>query len=245
MSETTLDRLLDGRVELRQSARGYRAGMDAVLLAASLAAKPGELLVEFGCGPGAALLCAAQRMTGNSFLGLEIDPDAVELATQNIAANRLGERVRVRQGDIAAPMGALKAAQVFFNPPYFDDPGALRLPKAEKQRAWLAGDVPLADWVAAAARLLEPKGRVTLIHRADALGDILAALAPRFGAVALRPVHPRADRPAKRVLVTARLGGKAPLVILPALVLHDEGEAAHTAQADAIMRGQALIAMDV
>ncbi len=245
MNETTLDQLLDGRVQLRQSARGYRAGMDAVLLAASLAAKPGELLVEFGCGPGAALLCAAQRMPGCSFLGIEIDSQAVELATENIVANRLGERVRVRQGDIAAPLGPLKADQVFFNPPYFDDPSALRLPTPEKQRAWLAGDVPLPDWVKAAARVLEPKGRLTLIHRADALGDLLAALAPRFGSIAIRPVHPRAERPAKRVLVTARLGGKAPLVILPPLFLHDDSEAAHTADADAIMRGLALIAMDV
>ncbi|WP_339743185.1 methyltransferase [uncultured Maricaulis sp.] len=245
MSETTLDGLLDGRVQLRQSAHGYRAGMDAVLLAASLAAKPGELLVEFGCGPGAALLCAAQRMPTCSYLGIEIDPQAVELATGNIAANRLGERVRVRQGDIAKPLGPLKAAQVFFNPPYFDDPTALRLPKAEKQRAWLAGDARLPDWIGAAVRVLEPKGRLTLIHRADALGDILAALASRFGSVAIRPVHPRAERPAKRVLVTARLGGKAPLVILPPLLLHDDGEAAHTAEADAILRGQAMIAMDV
>lgn len=245
MNETTLDRLLDGRVQLRQSARGYRAGMDAVLLAASLPARPGELLVEFGCGPGAALLCAAQRMPGCSFLGIEIDPQAVELATENIAANRLGERVRVRQGDIAQPFGSLKADQVFFNPPYFDDPTSLRLPKAEKQLAWLAGDVPLPDWIGAAARVLQPKGRVTLIHRADALGDILVALMPRFGSIAIRPVHPRAERPAKRVLVTARLGGKAPLVILPPLLLHDDGEATHTDEADAIMRGQAMIAMDV
>lgn len=245
MSETTLDGLLDGRVQLRQSAHGYRAGMDAVLLAASLAAKPGELLVEFGCGPGAALLCAAQRMPACSYLGIEIDPQAVELAAGNIAANRLGERVRVRQGDIAKPLGPLKAAQVFFNPPYFDDPATLRLPKAEKQRAWLAGDARLPDWIDAAVRVLEPKGRLTLIHRADALGDILAALAPRFGSVAIRPVHPRAERPAKRVLVTARLGGKAPLVILPPLLLHDDGEAAHTAEADAILRGQAMIEMDV
>lgn len=245
MNETTLDRLLGGRVQLRQSARGYRAGMDAVLLAASLAARPGELLVEFGCGPGAALLCAAQRMTGCSYLGIEIDPQAVELAVENIAANQLGDRVRVRQGDIARPLGPLKAAQVFFNPPYFADPTALRLPKAEKQRAWLAGDEPLSAWVGAAARVLEPKGRLTLIHRSDVLSDILLALGARFGSVAIRPVYPRADRPAKRVLVTARLGGKAPLVILPPLLLHDDSEAVHTAEADAIMRGQAAITMAV
>lgn len=245
MNQTTCDSLLDGRVQLRQSARGYRAGMDAVLLAASLAAKPGELLVEFGCGPGAALLCAAHRIEGCSFLGIEIDPAAVELAGENITANRMSDRVRVRAGDIAAPLDGLKASQVFFNPPYFDDPASLRLPKAEKQRAWLAGDAPLPVWIGAAARILEARGRLTLIHRADALDDILAALRKSFGSVAIRPVHPRAERPAKRILVTARLGGKAPLVILPPLIMHDEGESAHTGEADAILRGQAMIAMDV
>lgn len=245
MSETTLDLILDGKIRLRQSAAGYRAGMDALFLAAMLVAKPGEHLVEFGCGPGAVLLSSAMRLPECRFTGIEIDPDAVGLALENIAVNGMEDRIEVRQGDIAAPITGLKASQVFFNPPFFEDPGAMRLPKAAKQRAWLAGDVPLADWVKAAARVLEPKGRLSLIHRADALAEILAAFGKTFGSVAIRPVQPRAGRPAKRVLVTARLGGKAPLILLPALVLHDDGPAAHTPEAEAILRGKAMIEMDV
>ena len=244
MTETTLDLILDGQIRLRQSATGYRAGMDALFLAAMLAGKSGDHLVEFGCGPGAALLCSAYRLPECRFTGIEIDPDAVELARANIAANGMDDRIEVRQGDIAVAIAGLKASQVFFNPPFFDDPRAIRIPRAEKQRAWLAGDVPLAEWVKAAARVLEPKGRLSLIHRADALAEILAAFGKTFGSVAIRPVQPRAGRPAKRVLVTARLGGKAPLVILPALILHDDGPAAHTPEAEAILRGRAMIEMD-
>jgi tRNA1(Val) A37 N6-methylase TrmN6 len=242
MSETTLDLILDGKIRLRQSAAGYRAGMDALFLAAMLEAKPGDHLVEFGCGPGAALLTSAYRLPECRFTGIEIDPEAVDLARENVAANEMEARVTVRQGDIAEAMDGLKASQVFFNPPFFDDPRAMRIPKAEKQRAWLAGDVPLAEWVKAAARVLEPRGRLSLIHRADALAEILAAFGKRFGSVAIRPVHPRAGRPAKRILVTARLGGKAPLVILPGLVLH-EGEG-NSPEAEAILRGRAIIEMD-
>jgi tRNA1(Val) A37 N6-methylase TrmN6 len=123
---TTLDRLLDGRVVLRQGRDGYRAGMDAGLLAAALDASEGEMLAEFGCGAGAALLCAAWRLTGASFVGVERDPEAAALAGENAAANGMGARVRVQNSDITQLGTSLKVDQVFFNPPFFDDPAALR-----------------------------------------------------------------------------------------------------------------------
>jgi tRNA1(Val) A37 N6-methylase TrmN6 len=82
---------------------------------------------------------------------------------------------------------------------------------------------------------------VVMIHRADRLGDILAGLAPRAGSVRIRPVQPHADEPAKRVLVKAVRGGRAPLVLLPPLVLHARGGAKHTAEADAILQGEAAL----
>jgi tRNA1(Val) A37 N6-methylase TrmN6 len=240
---TTLDQLLNGQVSLRQSRDGYRAGMDAVFLAASLQARPGDTLIEFGCGPGAALLCAASRLQECNFIGVEVDPDAVALATENTALNTMDDRISVETGSVSELKFEARAQQVFFNPPYFDDASALRAPKPEKTRAWLTGDAPLVAWVDAAAKTLLPKGRLSLIHRADKLDDILAALSPRFGSVVIKPVQPRADKAAKRILVTARLGGKAPLALLPALILHDDGPAPHTPQAEAILRGQAVIDM--
>ena len=239
--QTTLDSLLDGRVRLHQFADGYRAGMDAVLLAAALEARPGEHVVEFGCGAGAVLLCAAARLEGVSFTGHEKDDSAARLAGDNIALNDLTERITIHTGDIAELRQNHSADQVIFNPPFFDDPKALRAPKDGKQAAWLSGSAPLGVWVQAAARTLKAKGRLTLIHRADKLADILAALDKSFGSVIIKPIQPREGQPAKRVIVTARIGGRAPLQLLAPLVLH-EGEA-FTAEADAILRGRAVVTL--
>jgi tRNA1(Val) A37 N6-methylase TrmN6 len=240
--DRTEDRFLDGQVVLRQPAHGYRAGMDAVLLAAAIAAKPGESLMEFGCGAGAALICAAWRNPGTYLTGCEIDPAAADLARENVAANGFADCIEVEICDIATLGAGQRGDQVFFNPPFFDDERALRAPRPEKRVAWLSGDAPLKIWIRAAARVLNARGKLTLIHRADRLGDILAALDKSFGSVAIKPVHPRPDRPAKRVIVTARLGGRAPLVLLPPLVMH--AEEGHSEQAEAILRGRAGIAME-
>jgi len=76
---------------------------------------------------------------------------------------------------------------------------------------------------------------VTLIWRADGLVDLLAALARGFGAVAVQPVHPRADAPAIRVLVRAVKGSRAPLALLPALVLAG-ADGRPSAAAEAVLR---------
>jgi tRNA1(Val) A37 N6-methylase TrmN6 len=81
--------------------------------------------------------------------------------------------------------------------------------------------------------------RRALIHRADRLADLLALLGAKAGSFQLRPIHPFADAPASRVLLRAVRGGRAPLRLLPALVLHERGGAKHTAGAEAIFRGDA------
>ena len=82
-------------------------------------------------------------------------------------------------------------------------------------------------------------GRIVVIHRADRLADLLALLGDKAGSFAIRPIHPYADQPAKRVLVQAIKTGKAPLRLLPPLVLHDRTDAKHSPEAEAILRGEA------
>jgi tRNA1(Val) A37 N6-methylase TrmN6 len=244
--ETTQDAVLDGRVRLVQTARGYRAGVDAALLAAACDAASGQRVIEPGCGAGGALLAAAMRRPGARFTGVERDPAALALAQANIADNGVSDRVEAVAGDVAkgfrsqdlAPFDAALA-----NPPFFDDPGTLRGPAAEKTGAWLA-DEGLEAWLVFLTKAVREGGTITLIHRADRLGDILAGLQPKAGSFQIRPVQPFADAPAKRVLVRAVKTGKAPLRLLPALVLHDRDGGKHTAAAEAILRGQAALAWD-
>lgn len=231
--------LLGGRVRLRQPAKGYRAGMDAALLAAAAGAEPGERVIEAGCGAGAVLMQMAARAPGVRLTGVERDPAMAALARENAALN--GAAAEVVTGDVAAGFRALGLEpfdRAVSNPPFFDDPGTLRAPAAGKQGAWMADD-GLAAWTRFLLKAVREGGRIVVIHRADRLADLLALLGDTAGSFSVRSVHPYADEPAKRVLVQAIKTGKAPLRLLPPLVLHDRSGGKHTAEAEAILRGEA------
>ncbi len=237
----TENRILGGRVTLRQPARGYRAGLDAALLAAACGS--GRRILEAGCGVGGALLATALRQTEAQLVGLERDAEALELARQNISLNGLEGRVQVLAGDVAQPFRDLDLPPfdaVMANPPYFDDPTTLRPPAPEKTGAWMA-DGGLKAWTGFLLKSVREGGSLTLIHRADRLADLLALLAPKAGSFQIRPVQPHADAPAKRVIVRAIKTGRAPLTLLSPLVLHPREGAKHTDEAEAILRGAARL----
>ena len=217
--------------------------MDAALLAAACDAADGARVLEAGCGAGGALLAAASRRPGASFVGVERDPAAAALARRNVEANGLQARVDILQGAVALPFkhfGLAPFDAVMANPPFFDDPASLRSPAPEKTGAWMA-DGGLAAWTGFLLKAVREGGSVTLIHRADRLADILALLTPKAGSFQIRPIHAHADAPAKRVLVRALKTGKAPLQLLPALILHPREGAKHTDEAEAILRGEAAL----
>jgi tRNA1(Val) A37 N6-methylase TrmN6 len=239
--DTSDDKVLGGRVFLRQPTRGYRAGMDAALLAATCDADPGSRVIEAGCGAGGALLAAAARRPGVAFTGVERDDEAAVLARANAASNGVSDRVSIVGGDVDAGFRKLDLPvfdAAFANPPFFDDPRELRAPDPAKAGAWMA-DGGLEAWTSFLLKAVREGGTITVIHRADRLADLLALLGKTAGSFRIRPVQPYADAPAKRVLVRAIKTGKAPLVLLPALVLHDREGGKHTAPVDAILRGEA------
>ncbi|MDB5451899.1 MAG: methyltransferase [Caulobacteraceae bacterium] len=239
----TVDAVLGGAVRLAQPRHGYRAGLDAALLAAACKLEPGERGLDVGCGVGAALLAAAFRNPGADWVGLERDPRALALAQANVILNELDERVAVVAGDVAEPfrkLGLERFDAAMANPPFFDDDKVLRGPLPSRRGAYIADD-GLEAWIEFLMKAVRDRGRITLIHRADRLGDLLALLGRKCGSFRILPVQPFADAPAKRVLVRAIKSGRAPLVILPPLVLHERGAGQHRPQIEAILRGQAAI----
>ncbi|MHB8283676.1 MAG: tRNA1(Val) (adenine(37)-N6)-methyltransferase [Caulobacteraceae bacterium] len=241
--EVTQGTVLGGRVILRQPRVGYRAGLDAALLAASVEARPGERAIEAGCGVGGALLQAAARQPDVHFTGVERDGAALALARENIGLNTLADRVEVRAGDVELAFSGLGLAPfdlAFSNPPFFDDETSLRGPHPSRRGAYIA-DGGLAAWARFLLKAVRPGGRITVVHRADRLADLLGLLGEGGGSFRIRPVQPFADAPAKRVLVRAIKTGKAPLVLLPPLVLHDRDGAKHTPLADALLRGETAL----
>ena len=112
------DAFLGGRLRLWQPLQGYRAAIDPVLLAAFVPARPGQRVLELGCGGGTAVLCLARRVPGLELHGVEIQPDYAELARRNAAENGLALRVHV--GDVLDLPAGLRLGfdQVLANPPF-------------------------------------------------------------------------------------------------------------------------------
>lgn len=241
------DRLLDGRLRLRQPAKGHRAGSDAILLAAALPELGEGPLVDLGAGVGTVGLAAALAQPALRAVLVERDPDLAVLARENIALNGLGERVSALAADVAGPARAFDAlglapagfACVAMNPPFYAAGEAKASPVPNRRAAHVA-EGTLDPWFRTARRLLRPGGSIAIIHRAEALGEILAGLATGFGGLAIRPIHALADRPAIRVVVTAVLNSRKPAELLPAFVVNGP-DGRLTEASEAVHRGRARL----
>ncbi len=240
-AELTRDAFLGGLVTLLQPRRGYRAGIDAVLLAATAQpqeARAGLSILDAGAGVGTVGLLAAKRLehaVDVKVTLVERSPELAALAQRNAADNELSERVGVVCADLLGPVADLAAAGiadesfdlVLANPPYHVDARGTVSANDVKAGAHAMGDGDLDRWARVMARLVRPGGEAIVIHRADALADLMKALAPRFGALRILPLHPRQGEPANRVLVKGVKGSRAPLTLLPGRPLHLDGNAYH------------------
>lgn len=213
--DTTTDAFLNGKVTAIQPAKGYRAGVDAVVLAACVPAQTGDRVLELGCGVGVASLCLAARVPGLNITGVEIQPDYAALAIAN--------GVHTVVADLCALPDHIRNTQyhhVMANPPYFDRAAGSSAPDTGRDVA-MGGATPLAAWMDAAAKRLAPKGYFTLILRIERLPEVLTHLQGRLGSIIVRPIVARTGLEPHLFVLQARHSGRAPFRLLPSLVMHD------------------------
>lgn len=225
--------LLGGRVRHDQAEAGHRSGLEPVLLAAAVPARPGERVLEGGSGAGTALLCLAARVAGIEGVGIERQAGQVALARANAAANRF-DRLRFLEGDLARvrPEGVFDHAMA--NPPWHA-PGTAS-PDAGREAAKRAARGLFAEWAARLAAPLRHRGTLSLVVSAAVVPQCLAAFAAAgCGSPLLLPFWPRAGRPARLVLLQAVKGGRGGCTLLPGLVLH-AANGGYTPEAEAVLR---------
>lgn len=240
------DAFLGGGLAVWQPRRGYRAGVDPVLLAAAVPAIAGQSVLELGCGVGVASLCLGRRVPGLRLYGVELQGDYAALAQRNALENNVA--LAVTEADLGALPDALRMLSfdhVMMNPPYFERQNGTESDEPGRDVA-LSGDTPLADWLQVAARRLGPKGVLTLIQRVDRLPEVLAGLHGRLGSVTVLPLVARAGAAPDLFILQARKSGRAPFRILPQLVMHDgiehtrDGESYSVRVTEILRNGAAL-----
>ena len=229
---------MGNRVRLLQPDGGFHTSIDAVLLAAACPAQSGQSVIDLGCGVGAAGFCVLERVKDASLTGIDIQEDHINLARQNAELNH--KTAEFINGDIKEFNTEARFQHVICNPPYLEDGTHSKSPSAPRAKALGHDETTLEDWITAAFNLIKGQGSLTLIHRADHIDKIIHLLTPRFGAVEIIPLWPKAGTQAKRVIIRCAKHKKTPATLHAGIVLHQEnGE--YTPEAENILRGGAAI----
>lgn len=228
--DVTDDEFLGGALKIYQSKSGFRSGIDAILLAASVP-RIGKLhVLEAGAGAGVVSLTVAKRNSQAMVEGIEIEEFNSELARENVSRNDLSSRVQMHLGDLCEPITKLEILglqrnsfdYVLANPPFYTEGETRSSSNPLRLRARRALEGGLEEWIRFMTAMAAPKGVFSMIHRAERLDDLFKHLQGRFGALHVLPIYPKENSPANRVLVQGVKGSRAPIKILPGLTLHDE-----------------------
>lgn len=239
----TEDGFLGGRLRILQPEKGFRAGIDSVFLAATIPCLAGETVYEAGIGTGVAALCMVARNPDVHLTGIEIAARYALLCEENARRNGFSDNIRVIHADVKEALRKDLASMpqhgtfshAFANPPYFEDGKGTPSPHLLKAQAHSFGPGDLDLWVKVLHTMVAMRGTVTVVQRADALGRLLQVMEDRFGDIRIAPLYAREGTAASRVIVQGVKGSKAPMQLLPGLVLHDR-ESRFTPEAEAILR---------
>ncbi len=233
--DITCDILGEGDLEILQHRRGYRFGLDALLLATDLPLEGDELddeagtsVVELGAAQGIVSLCVARQLERARVVAVERQEALFELLVENIARNDLDDRVEPVRGDVRDHRELLaphSADLVVCNPPYFRQ--GERRPSANAQRAAARHELhgELDDFLDAARYVLKQRGRLKIILPPLRLADLIAG-STRGDLVfeSMRFFHSRADTNAYLVESVLRRGGAPDLEIRPPLYIYRNAE---------------------
>ena len=233
----TTDDFLGGKIKLHQG--DYKATSDAVLLAAAVSAKENETILDVGCGNGVVALCIMARVPNIKATGLEIQPQMVDLARENALLNHMD--FEIVEGDVSNPPIEWRERQfhhVVTNPPYFTEDMVRQnevTAKAHKVQT------PLSTWLDFCIKKVRAKGTLTIIHRTEAVPEILSILHKRMGKITLIPLWPKENVQPKRVIIQATMNSNAPFQIHNGFVLHNADDTRPEMIEDIMRNAKALI----
>ena len=222
MNEFTKDSFLGGGIRIWQPKKGYRAGIDPILLAASVNVSAGQKVLDLGCGVGTASFAIGYRVKNVELYGIEIQKVFADLADLNSKENGIEFQVECTNiSNLSSNITSKNFDHVIANPPYFDRKSSVRGINVSKEKS--IGDThPISEWLKVAAKRVKPKGFVHFIVRSDRLMEIFTNMPNSLGSLVITPVISRKNENAKLTILHAKKNGRAGFIISSPIVLHPQ-----------------------
>lgn len=209
-----------------QKEKGFRFGMDAVLLADFARVDERDWVADFGTGTGILPLLIAGRGGARHIDALEIQSEMAEMAKRSVKLNELTEKISVHhltveQADSVVQPGSLDV--IVCNPPYGVPGTTLLNPEKGLSLARHQGEDGLTAWYRMAYKLLRGKGRFNMIYPAPRMLEAMTALSKaRLEPKRFRLIYPYADKPANLVMIEAMKDAKPMLHPEPPLIVYEK-----------------------
>ncbi len=238
--DLTKNNFLGNKLEIFQFSDGYRGNIDSVLVAASVAAKSGQKVLELGCGNGVAMCCLLYRVSGLEAFGIEIDKKVADLCRQNIILNNF--KANIFNSNLTTNIKELKSLSfdhVFMNPPFFKKNSVIQSLTPSSSLAKVENE-SLSEWISVAKKRCKPKGMVTIIQRVERLPEIIRYLNGHFGQITVQPLSSFKDIVPKTVIVQAKKSSRSAFKLLTPKIVHkrdaDTGSIVYEDEFEEILR---------
>ncbi|MCB9481023.1 MAG: methyltransferase [Desulfobacteraceae bacterium] len=178
MDNLTKNNFFDGTLTVYQNKNGYRFSLDPILLAAHIALKGSEKIVDMGTGSGIIPLSIFHRNKNMNFkiFGIEIQKSLSDIAKKNVIENNACDKIKIinkdinqiSQKDIEGPCDI-----VVSNPPY-QNQGAGRInPLSEKALARHEIKLNLKMLLEKTKSILKNKGHFFVIYPARRTSELI------------------------------------------------------------------------
>ena len=209
-----------------QKEKGFKFGMDAVLLADFATGAPGGKIMDLCTGTGVIPLLMHGRNKGAHFTGLELQEDIADMAQRSVIMNGLSDSISMACGDLCAIADLQEYARESFdavtaNPPYIKGGHGLVNEASSKMISRHEVHMTLKELILAAAYLLKPGGTFAVVYKPFRLAELIAELTlARLEPKRMCLVEPHAGEEPNMVLLEAVKYGKPYLNCEPTLVCY-------------------------
>ena len=242
--EVSKNKILDGSISLFQPKKGFRVGIDSILLSSSI--KKYSNCIEFGTGSGVILIYLSKKFPNSNIIGVEKNIELIELAKKNLIENNINNtNTKVICNDLLDQAFLKeynnKFDRVIMNPPYFNLNKVIK--SDNKLKASARYETNINQWFLAAYKKLKPKGYMNFVFRSENLDLILSKLYNSWGDIKVFPLWPKAKVKSKLMIVQARKNVNSGVQILPGLILHNN-DGSYTDECNSILNNKSNIQLD-